>query len=378
MSRMKPATIAVTGLNATDNPAPGVGVLRSLRDRARSKHAPSDRLVGLAYDALDPGVYAPDVVSDVFLLPYPSSSVEPFLERLEYVHESEGLDVLVPTLDAELPAFIALSSRLARMGIATFLPSREQFELRSKARLAALGARAGVSVPKTVVVHSVEELGRVHKELPYPFFVKGVFYGAALATGFDEAVTAFHKAAAQWGLPIIVQAPAYGEELNVIGLGDGEGGLVSAVAMKKLVLTDKGKGWAGVTIKDPELLAVAERFAAASKWRGGFEAEVMRTKEGRYELLEINPRFPAWVYLATAAGVNLPAALVDLALGERPKVERDYEVGKLFVRIAIDQIASVADLERIVTAGEVRRAPARPAAEEEAAPRSEQRVHAVS
>ena len=49
----KPITIAVTGLNATDNPAPGVGVLRALRESG-----PKDRLVGLAYDALDPGVYA--------------------------------------------------------------------------------------------------------------------------------------------------------------------------------------------------------------------------------------------------------------------------------------------------------------------------------
>lgn len=354
---MRPRTIAVTGLNATDNPAPGVGVLRSLRDRPVTAGAPADRLVGLAYDALDPGVYAGDVVPNVFLLPYPSSSVEPFLDRLEYVHATEGLDVLIPTLDAELPAFIALAPRLSSMGIATFLPTREQLDFRSKARLVELGVRASIDVPRAVVVSSAQELMRAHHEIPYPFFVKGVFYGATYVTCESEALAAFHKAAAQWGIPVIVQAPVQGEETNVIGLGDGEGGLVGAVAMKKLVLTDKGKGWAGITIRDPELMAVAERFARATKWRGGFEAEVIHTKDGHYQLLEINPRFPAWVYLATAAGVNLPAALVELALGNKPKAMRDYEVGKLFVRIAIDQIASVSDLERIVTAGEIRREP---------------------
>jgi hypothetical protein len=50
----KPLCIAVTGLNATDNPAPGVGVIRALRLNA----APGERFVGLAYDALDPGIYA--------------------------------------------------------------------------------------------------------------------------------------------------------------------------------------------------------------------------------------------------------------------------------------------------------------------------------
>jgi carbamoyl-phosphate synthase large subunit len=331
-------------------------VLRSLRERRPSRGVSPDRLVGLAYDALDPGVYAGDVVPDVFLLPYPSSSVEPFLDRLEYVHHTSPIDVLIPTLDAELPAFISLAPRLGAMGIATFLPSREQFDLRSKARLAGLGMRASIEVPKTVVVTSAQELARVHDQVPYPFFVKGVFYGATYVTCLDEAVAAFHKAAAQWGVPVIVQAGVSGEEMNVIGLGDGEGGLFGAVAMKKLVLTDKGKGWAGITIRDEKLIDVAERFVRATKWRGGFEAEVIRTKDGRYELLEINPRFPAWVYLATAAGVNLPAALVDMALGKKPKPVRDYEVGKLFVRIALDQIASVRDLEQIVTAGEIRRA----------------------
>ena len=143
----------------------------------------------------------------------------------------------------------------------------------------------------------------------------------------------------------MVQACVRGEELNVVGVGDGAGGLWGAVAMKKLLLTDKGKGWAGITIADPALLAVAERFVKATGWRGPFEVEVIRDAEGRYQLLEINPRFPAWVHLATAAGVNLPRAVVDLALGGSPKPQRDYEVGTMFVRISLDQIASIKDLE---------------------------------
>ena len=126
--------------------------------------------------------------------------------------------------------------------------------------------------------------------------------------------------------------------------------------MKKLLLTDKGKGWAGVTIQDPDLLAMAERFAAATRWRGPFEVEVMRGKNGQYHLIEINPRFPAWVHLATAAGMNMPRAVAEMALGGRPAAQRDYAVGTVFVRISLDQIATLADLEQILTLGEIRRA----------------------
>ena len=150
-------TIGVTGLNATDNPGPGVAVLRSLRASAR----PGERLVGLTYDALDPGVYTRGLADASFLLPYPSSGAQAFLLRLRQVHERVGLDVIVPTLDAELPLFIALEPRLRAMGIALLLPTREQLALRAKAKLAALGKAAGIDVPATAIVASADELEHV-------------------------------------------------------------------------------------------------------------------------------------------------------------------------------------------------------------------------
>ena len=347
----RPLTIAVTGLNATDNPAPGVGVMRALRESG-----PDDRIVGLAYDALDPGVYAADIAREVFMIPYPSQGVSAFLSRLSYVHEKVGLDVIVPTLDAELPAFIDLAPRLRAMGIGLLLPTREQLEQRSKVNLALLGKKAGLRVPKTLVVTDASELYRAHEEVSYPFFVKGVFYGATLAHGLEEALAAYYKVVAQWGVPVILQEQVGGEELDVVGVGDGEGGLVGAVPMKKMLLTDKGKGWAGITVKDPELYAVAETFVKATRWRGPFEVEVLRSGDGKYHLIEVNPRFPAWCYLSAAAGVNLPRMVVELAAGRRVEPVREWDVGTMFVRISLDQVASLKDFQKMVTMGEVIRA----------------------
>lgn len=348
MMKDKALTIAVTGLNATDNPAPGVGVIRALREAAAD-----DKIVGLAYDALDPGAYARDIVRDVFMIPYPSQGVEAFLSRLEYVHERVGLDVIIPTLDAELPSFIDLAPRLRAMGIGTCLPAREALDLRSKVHLAALGDKAGIAVPKTAVLADEGDLRTIHERVPYPFFVKGVYYGATLASGYDEAIAAYHKVVAQWGLPVLVQRHVGGEEFDVLGVGDGEGGLIGAVPMKKMMLTDKGKGWAGITVKDPALIDVARAFVAATAWRGPFEVEVMRDRRGRYQLIEVNPRFPAWVYLSVAAGMNLPRAAALLAAGREVMPFGDYDVGKMFVRISIDQVASIHDFQSMVTTGEI-------------------------
>ena len=350
MKRERQRTVAVTGLNATDNPGPGVTVIRALR------HDPdfNGRVVGLAYDTLDPGIYARDLVDDVFLIPYPSQGVDALEARLRYIHHRvDGLDVIIPTLDAELAAFIELQPALEELEIGTFLPTRQQLDTRSKVKLAELGKEAGINVPATRVVASVEDLYTIHEHVPFPLWIKGAFYGATLARTVHEAVNAFHKVVATWGFPVIAQTSVVGDELNVVAVGDGVGGLVGAVPMKKTTITDKGKGWAGIAIKDPELIDMTRRFVAATSWRGPCEVEVIKTQGGVYHLLEVNPRFPAWSFLSAGAGMNLPAAVMRLASGELVEPMTEYRAGTMFVRISIDQIASLEDFQAIAQFGEL-------------------------
>jgi carbamoyl-phosphate synthase large subunit len=342
-------TVAVTGLNATDNPAPGVAVIRALRHDPRWR----GRIIGLAYDALDPGVYARDMVDDVFLIPYPSQGVEALEDRLRYIHERVGLDVVLPTLDSELPGFIALAPTLEALGIGTLLPTAEQLELRSKTRLMALGELSGIEVPEVVVLGGPEELVDLHERLPYPFWIKGAFYGATRATNLHEAVRAYHDVVARWGLPVLAQAEVVGTEYDVAGVGDGRGGLVGAVPMRKTLLTDKGKGWAGVAVRDPALLELTGRFVAATRWRGGFEVELVKDGDRQWRLLEVNPRFPAWIYLSAGAGMNLPRAAMRLAAGGSPDLPGGFRAGAMFVRISLDQLADISDYQRLVSEGEI-------------------------
>jgi len=343
-------TIAVTGLNATDNPGPGVSVIRSLRAEPSFR----GRVVGLAYDTLDPGLYDKDLdLAACFLLPYPSQGAEALRERIRYVHERVPLDVIIPTLDSELGAFIALEPELTAMGIRTLLPSREQLELRSKVHLSELGEQTGIEVPETRVVTDAGALLKLPEELGLPLVVKGVFYGAHIAHGLDEALAAFHSTVAKWGVPVIVQKFHAGEEYDVVAVGDGQGGLVGAVPMKKMFLTDKGKGWAGVAVKDPKLLEMTEPFMRATRWRGPCELEVLRTRDGRYLLIEVNPRFPAWVYLSAGAGQNLPYAVAQLAAGQTLEPLAEYRPGTMFVRISLDQIASMDDFQQLAAKGEL-------------------------
>lgn len=345
------ATIAVTGVNATDNPAPGVAVARSLRLDPNFR----GRIVGLGYDPLDPGFYAQGLLDGGAILPVPSAGKEALLNRVRELVRQFGLTVLIPTLDSEIRAVAALHDELHDLGVRTFVPSVDAIDRSSKPQLPKLGAEPGVNIPESEPLMSADGLGKLVKKFGLPLVVKGVYYGAYVCYTEADALASFRYYEATWGLPVVVQEHLPGDEYNVCALGDGTGAMVGAVAMRKLALTDKGKGWSGVTVGSPALLTLAAAVVRALKWRGPLEVEIIASKgEMNFDALhviEINPRFPAWCYLTAAAGQNLPSACARLALGESLAPLPEYKTGQMFVRISLDQVADMATFGQLSATG---------------------------
>ena len=343
----QPIVIAVTGLNAIDSPGPGVAVIRALRDGL-----PNVRIIGLAYETLEPGIYLHDVVDKTYQIPYPSAGSDALMARLQYIHQKEKLHLIIPNFDAELYNFIKLGPALKAMNIQTFLPTQEQFDARDKINLYQFGLKYELAVPIDRIIYSAEELYACAEVMGYPLVVKGKFYDAIIANTLEQAQKAFYKLSAKWGLPIIVQQFINGTEINIAVLGDGKGNATSIIPMRKLYITDKGKAWAGITLEDETLISLANTFVKATNWKGGCELEIMRTAAGVTYIMEINPRFPAWIYLTAGAGQNQPAALARLALGGVVEPYTNYEVGKIFIRYAWDHITDVSEFQQISGYGE--------------------------
>ena len=349
MTKLKRITIGVTGLNAIDSPGPGVSVIRALRDATSF----DVRIIGLSYESLEPGIYMHQLIDKTYHIPYPSTGTEALLERIQYIHEKEKLDLIIPNFDAELFPFMKLESKLEKMGIHTYLPTVEQYEERQKMNLPEFGEKYGFHVPGSTNVFSAQEVRKVLDDYDYPVLVKGKFYDAHIAYNIEQVLSCFNKVSAKWGLPIVIQKFVHGSEYNVTGLGDGKGNTIAAVPMRKQYITDKGKAWGGISISDQKMLDLTRKFIKETKWRGGFELELMKNKDNEYYILEINPRIPAWIYLAVGVGQNIPEALVNLALGNDVKPFEKYEVGKMFIRYAYDMIVDLEEFQKISTFGEL-------------------------
>ncbi len=348
MEKIK-VTVAVTGLNNTDNPGPGVPVIRALRD---SEYLDA-RIVGLAYENLEPGVYMPGIADKVYLIPYPSDGVEALLDRISYINRKENIDVLVPNFDSELYTFMKSGKKLEEMGIKTFLPGLQDYEERHKANLPAFGKKYNIKVPDSMELLGQADINRVTDKFGFPVVVKGKFYDAYIVNSKEQLAYWYGRISAKWGLPVVVQEFVRGTEVNVVALGDGNGNTIGAVPMRKQYITDKGKAWGGITLDDKNMLDLTHRLIAETKWRGGMELELIKTAQQELYLIEINPRIPAWVYLAVGAGQNLPEALVRMALGMEVKPFSSYAVGKMFVRYSYDLIVDLEKYEHISTRGEI-------------------------
>jgi len=267
--------IAVTGLKTGDNPQPGVPVIRSIRAAGFT-----GKIIGLVYDALESGVYCKGLVDEVYQLSYPSTGADVFLTRLDYILSKTRLDVIIPTLDSEIPLYIRLADELQERGIHTFLPTEEQFNLRDKIKLSQFFPPLGVDIPPTHIVDGVDQLIKLDKKMEYPVFIKGRLYEAHKARNLDEAIKYFNDLQNQWGLPVIVQELVMGDEFNVVIVGDGKGQCIGLVPQRKLVITDKGKGFGGVVVNNPELEKFARKIINALSWRGPCELEIIKGKDG--------------------------------------------------------------------------------------------------
>ena len=342
---MKPLRIAVSGLHRGENPQPGASIIRSIR-----RHWPDAFIVGLVYDAMESGIYADGGPDAVYAMPYPTSGAEPWLERLDAVLAKTPVDIFIPTLDAEIELFVHLTEDLARRGLRTLLPDKEMLALRAKNHLPELAKKCCVRVPETRPVYGVSDALGVARELGFPLMVKGQYYDAKKVGDERELAAAVTKLIAEWGAPAILQECIRGAEFNALGIGDGEGGMLGLCCIRKTIVSDKGKGLGGMTIADPRLRGLCERLIRALRWKGPFEVEVMMDEaHDEYSLIEINPRFPAWVDFPSLFGANFAAAAVELLTTGRAEPLPACPAGHFYLRHQIEVLGHIEDLAALST-----------------------------
>ena len=101
----------------------------------------------------------------------------------------------------------------------------------------------------------------------------------------------------------------------------------------------QGEAVRTVTVDSPQASALACRAIEETGLRGAVTVQIIHDLDNdRYMIMEINPRLGGGAVASVYAGFNLPAAIIQDALGERPVAAGAAQAGVLTTRFLDDVV----------------------------------------
>jgi diaminopimelate decarboxylase len=298
--------IYVSGLYAGGNPQPGVGIVRSLR-----QGFPAATLVGVEYSNRVSGIHFDELDELWIQRPWGELDLDSYAGKVRAALDDGGLWISGSDLEA-----MWLGSVFPHGHPGLLAPPLKGIQRITKPKVEAAQGLP-VKIPTYISTeHSDWDLHAFCRAHNWRVWLKGPYYDASRTPTWD-AFTAIRNALSKvWSTEkLFLQAHVSGYEESVM-LSAYQGELLSAVSMRKRDITPEGKTWAGdVCEVPPEFLEPLRQMVRKTNWTGGGELEMVRDASDQLWLIEMNPRFPAWVHGATIAGHNLPALLVQAASG---------------------------------------------------------------
>jgi len=228
-----------------------------------------------------------------------------------------GVDVILPTVDAELRPLAHAREMFTSAGIGLLLAPAAALDVILDKLSLAEHCAGGVQVPRTELFGpSVDPASWT-----YPVIVKpreGSGSRGVMTVGSAAALAALDRSPS-----LIVQEFLPGEEYSVDVLADAAGHVIASVPRLR-ARVDSGVSVGGRTIHDPEVEWFGRAVAQATGVTFVANVQCKRDHEGSPALLEVNPRMPGTLGLTIASGVDMPRLALAALLGRPLPANIDF------------------------------------------------------
>lgn len=320
----KPGTleIHVSGVHSGPDPSPGIGIAKSIRQAF-----PDAKILAIDYSRRSSGLN-----HQVF----DGARVYPAWEQLDLSLLSE--DVTREILRGEVKRISGLDAEIDWLS-SLDLPSRDLLIPSAKALKGVIkpeisvAADLGMRVPEWLPATAPPtELAALVRRCSSSGWVKGRYHEAYRVNGYQNVNARIAQMNNNWPLDqIFVQNHIHGVE-QAYTFAAFEGRLLGAVKIEKRLQTETGKTWSAEVSRANEAFCFRLREVVRRlKWTGGGEVEYVLDENGKEWLIDLNPRFPAYIHGVTLCGMNLPGMLVSAALGR--KIPSQKRPSGQFIRV---------------------------------------------
>jgi len=290
-------SVLVTGAGAM----PGIGIINALKEQCEIPV----RVIAADMNPLSAGLYLADGAHVV-----PPVGNPEFLRAIGDICAREGVTVIFPVIDDELPLFADAQADFAARGVRVIGNAPGLVRLaRDKYETFLACRRRGIAVPQTWLG---EDFG-VGDLYQFPLVVK-----PRRGRGTQNVHVARNAQELEFFVRFvpeaIVQEFVSGQEYTVDVLTDFSGEVVSIVPKARLEIK-AGMQVKGRVVRDARLMDFAVRVHRAFDLTPRANVQCIMMDDVP-RLIEINPKFPASLSFTIAAGVNAPLLLVRMAQGE--------------------------------------------------------------
>jgi carbamoyl-phosphate synthase large subunit len=266
---------------------------------------PAIELLAADMDPWAAGLY---LVPSPDRLVVPAGSAAGFAKTMLDICASRQVDVLLPTVDAELEPLAAARDDFSAGGTELLLASAATLSVTLDKLALARHCAAAVLVPRTELFSPRFDPG----SWAYPVIVKP--RRGSGSRGVRRIDSAAALGAVGRSDDLIVQEFLPGTEYSIDVLADAAGHVVASVPRIR-IRVDSGVSVAGRTVRDPELERFGSEVASAIGLTFVANVQCKRDRGDRPALLEVNPRIPGTLGLTIASGVDMPRLALDSLRG---------------------------------------------------------------
>jgi carbamoyl-phosphate synthase large subunit len=241
-----------------------------------------------------------------------------YVETLLSICQQQGVDLLVPTIDTELPALARAREGFAARGISVAISDPALVDIaRDKLATSRHFADHHIPSPATQTLEDVLANGWPGE---WPVIVKPQGGSASRAISSAHAQADLPR---DWTEPMVVQRLLTGREYTINLYFDAEGKMRCAIPHERLQVR-AGEVEKGVTCRIDSLDAIIGRLPhALAGARGALCVQAIVDDEGNAALFEINARFGGGYPLAHHAGADFARWLLEARLG-LPSTANDH------------------------------------------------------
>jgi carbamoyl-phosphate synthase large subunit len=250
-----------------------------------------------------------------------------------------GVDVLIPTCDAELRPLGKARDEFRRAGIELLLAPDSALEVCLDKLALAERCAGHLPVPRTERLDKIAD----PESWTYPVMIKP--RSGSGSRGISVAASSEELLRLEPSPDFLVQDYLPGEEYSVDVLADVTGHVVAAVPRVR-ERVDSGVSVAGRTVHDAELERLGAGVAAATGLTYVANVQFRRDTGGKPALLEVNPRFPGAMPLTVASGVDMPLMALDALRGRPLPTHADFR-DTAMVRYLEERFVELSEVQRV-------------------------------